>query len=175
MPVFSPDRVLPRLLPPSHLTWSLLFALVLVVVLQGFMEGTIRGYHIRIAGASPAFARSGGIAPEALWPPVMAASGGLFGLAGFFAVAGTYGRCHLGFSGGLGWNAIACALIAGNRPLALLPACLVYTWLEAGSKGALLEAGLPVESSAFIRAGVLILATVRFPRPMTWGKGGRVL
>ena len=94
----------------------------------------------------------------------MAVSGALSALAGFFAVAGTYGRCHAGFSGGLGWNAIAVALIAGNRPLALIPAALVYGALTAGSDAAMLATGLNVETSAFIQAAVLLLATAEFAR-----------
>jgi simple sugar transport system permease protein len=100
--------------------------------------------------------------PEKTWIPVMLASGALYALAGFFAVAGTYGRCHVGFSGGLGWSAIAVALIARNRPLALLPAALVYGWLKSGSDSALLAAGLNLETSSFIQAAVLLFATASF-------------
>jgi simple sugar transport system permease protein len=126
---FAEDRLLPKLLPPSSLSLSFVFALALVVVGHLFINRTVWGYRFRIAGAAPAFARYGGINPERGWFPAMAASGALGGLAGFFAVAGTYGVCHLEFSGGLGWNAIAVALIARNRPLALIPAALIYGWL----------------------------------------------
>ena len=95
----------------------------------------------------------------------MTAAGALNGLAGFFAVAGTYGRCHLGFSGGLGWNAIAVALVARNQPLALFPAALVYGALRAGSDTALLASGLNFETAAFIQAAALTLATVSFRGP----------
>ena len=97
----------------------------------------------------------------------MAASGALSALAGFFAVAGTYGRCHLGFLGGLGWSAVAIALIAGNKPLVLIPAALIYGWLKSGSDFALLTAGLKLETSSFIQATVLLLATARFA-PLLW-------
>ena len=102
----------------------------------------------------------------------MTLSGMLSGLAGFFAVAGTYGRCHQGFSGGLGWSAIAVALIARNRPLALFPAALVYGWLTSGSNAAQLTAGLKLDTSAFIQAVVLIMATVHFT-PFLLGRGFR--
>ena len=94
----------------------------------------------------------------------MALSGSLSALAGFFAVAGSYGRCHAGFSGGLGWSAIAVALIARNRPLALIPAALVYGWLKSGSDSALLAAGLNLETTSFIQAAVLLFATVSWLR-----------
>jgi simple sugar transport system permease protein len=96
----------------------------------------------------------------------MGVSGALNGLTGFFAVAGTYGLCHRGFSGGLGWNAIAVALIARNRPLALIPAALALGCLKAGSDSALLSRGLNFETAAFIQAAALILATIHFAAPL---------
>ena len=96
----------------------------------------------------------------------MAVSGALFSLTGFFAVAGSYGRCPAGFSGGLGWSAIAVALIARNRPLALLPSALVLGWLYSGSGSALLAAGINLETSSFIQAAVLLFATVSFGVPV---------
>jgi simple sugar transport system permease protein len=166
MPVFEKSRTLLQILPPSHLSISFFFAFVLVLGGHVFLHRTVWGYRFRISGAAPDFAAYGGIASEKRWVPSMAASGALFGLTGFFAVAGTYGRCHLGFSGGLGWNAIAVALICRNRPLALFPAALIYGWLEAGAGSALLSAGLNLEAAAFIQAAVLILATVHFAVPL---------
>jgi simple sugar transport system permease protein len=165
LPAFSGGLVLLRLLPPSNLSVSFVFALLLIFAGHVFINRTFRGYLFRISGADPAFARYGGIDPEKAWLPAMAVSGALSALAGFFAIAGTYGRCHAGFSGGLGWSAIAVALIAGNRPLALLPAALVFGWLKSGSDSALLAAGLNLETSSFIQAAILIFATVRFGLP----------
>ena len=161
LPAFSKDLILTRLLPPSNLSVSFVYALFFVVIVHVFINRTSVGYKLRISGAAPGFARFGGIDNEKAWTPAMAASGALSALAGFFAVAGTYGRCHAGFSGGLGWNAIAVSLIAGNKPLALLPAALVYGWLKSGSDSALLAAGLNIETSSLIQAMVLIFATVR--------------
>jgi simple sugar transport system permease protein len=165
LPAFPNDLVLLRLLPPSNLSMSFVFALFLVLAGHVFINRTYRGYLFRISGADPAFARYGGMDPEKAWIPAMAVSGALSAMAGFFAVAGTYGRCHAGFSGGLGWSAIAVALIAGNRPLALLPAALVYGWLKSGADSALLAAGLNLETSSFIQAAILLFATVRFALP----------
>jgi len=162
LPAFPRALLLPRLLPPSNLSLSFVYALLLVFAGHVFINKTYRGYQVRISGAAPGFARYGGINPEKVWIPAMAASGALSALAGFFAVAGTYGRCHAGFSGGLGWSAIAVALIAGNRPLLLLPAALVYGWLKSGSDSAQLASGLNIETSFFLQAAVLLFATARF-------------
>jgi simple sugar transport system permease protein len=162
---FAGPRRLFRLLPPSNLSLSLVFALALTAAASLFIAKTARGYRFNLAGADPAFARYGGIRVERGWVPALTASGALGGLAGFFAVAGTYGLCHLRFSGGLGWNAVAVALIARNHPSALIPAALVFGWLKAGSDSALLATGLSFETSAFIQAAALLLATARFTGP----------
>jgi simple sugar transport system permease protein len=159
---------LKRILPPSNLSVSLIFARVLVCLGHVFLYQTVWGYRYRVAGTAPGFARYGGINPEQRLIPAMGASAALNGLTGFFAVAGTYGLCHRGFSGGLGWNAIAVALIARNRPLALIPAALVFGCLKAGSDSVLLSQGLSFETTAFIQASALILATIHFSRPLVF-------
>jgi simple sugar transport system permease protein len=166
LPAFPNDLILTRLMPPSNLSVSFFFALVLIFLGHIFINRTYRGYQFRISGAAPDFARFGGIDPEKVWVPAMITSGALFALTGFFAVAGSYGRCHAGFSGGLGWSAIAVALIARSRPLALLPAALALGWLESGSSAALLAAGVNLETSSFIQGAVLLFATVTFSVPV---------
>ena len=165
LPTFPGNLLLMRLLPPSNLSISFFLALLLVTAGHVFINRTCPGYQFRICGEVPDFARFGGMDPRKVWVPALIASGALSGLAGFFAVAGTYGRCHAGFSGGLGWSAIAVALVARNRPLALLPAALVFGWLKSGSDSALLAAGLNLETSSFIQAAVLLFATVKFAIP----------
>jgi simple sugar transport system permease protein len=161
-PRFAPARRLPALLPPSILSVSFIFALILVLLAFVFIHKTGRGYRYRIAGSAPVFARFGAIRVNHIWTPALFASGALHGLTGFFAVAGTYGMCHLGFSGGLGWSAIAVALIGKNHPAALIPAALVYGWLKAGSDAAMITTKLNIETSSLIQALVLLLATIQF-------------
>jgi simple sugar transport system permease protein len=94
----------------------------------------------------------------------MAVSGCFAGLTGFFAVAGTYGKCYQGFSGGLGWDAVALALIAGNEPLLLFPAVFVFGAARAGAGTAMLQAGFGFETAAFIQAAILLLAAIALKR-----------
>jgi simple sugar transport system permease protein len=170
---FSADRILPSILPPSNLSISFLIVLFLVFLLHTWLNSTQTGYRFRIAGSAPAFARYGGITVERYWVPSMLASGALHGLAGFFAVAGTYGICYRGFSAGLGWNAITVALIAGNKPLALFPAALLYALIRAGSDAALLSSGIQLDTASFIQAFILILVTIRITvSPLGFSENG---
>jgi simple sugar transport system permease protein len=162
LPRFSETRSLPHLLPPSSLNLATPIALLLLILAYLILSRTGTGYRLRVAGSNPAFAFFGGIRSELYWTPALAFSGSLHGLTGFFSVAGTYGLCHRGFPSGLGWNAIAVALIARNNPLAIIPAALAYAWLAAGSEAALLSSGINFETAAFVQALVLLLVTMRY-------------
>ena len=158
----SSDRLLTKLLPPSSLSVSIIIVLVLIFIFQLIFRRTIIGYRFRIAGAAPGLALFTGIDPDKRYTPAMAVSGSLAGLTGFFAVAGTYGMCYQGFSGGLGWNGIALALIAGNEPLLLLPAVLIFGSIKTGAGAVILQAGFGFETAVFIEAAVLFLAALPF-------------
>jgi simple sugar transport system permease protein len=70
--------------------------------------------------------------------------------------------CYKGFSGGLGWNGIALALIAGNEPLLLLPVVLIFGLVKTGAALVILNSGFGFETAAFIEAAALLLAALPF-------------
>ena len=159
---FSAGRTLQYILPPSSLSVSIIFILLFILLCHLFIHRTVWGYRFRISGVSPELALFGGIDPNKRFVPAMIVSGALSGLTGFFAVAGTYGMCYQGFSGGLGWNGIAMALIAANEPLLLVPVVLVFTAINSGASAVILSAGFGFETAAFIQAAVLLLAALPF-------------
>lgn len=161
-----------RILPPSDLNVSLLFALLLAPVAFFFLYYTLRGYELRITGLNREFARYGGIAVGAYTVFPMAASGGLHGLTGAFAVLGTHHAAIQGFTIGLGWNAIAVALIGRNHPLLIIPAALVFAYLEAGSKAAMLHTEFSFELGTIIQAVIFFMITARVVLPQM-RRGGR--
>jgi simple sugar transport system permease protein len=137
-----------------------------------FFIATTSGYRYRIAGADGAFARYGGIEASHYWTPAMAISGGFFGLTGYFAMAGTYGVCHIRFSGGIGWSAIAVALVAlklsGKNYVLEVPALIfsavLFAALQEGSEIIVMHTSVKIESTSLIQALVLVFATVNIYR-----------
>lgn len=160
-PRFSADRMIPRLLEPSALNWSAPLSIGLALLTALLLEKTATGFRVRVAGSNPRFSAYAGIESRRYWAPALAISGALHGLAGFFAVAGTYGLCHRGFSGGLGWSALAVALIARNNPTALIPAAIIFAWLQIGAEAAELRSGLSFETAAFAQAVLFLLVTAK--------------
>jgi ABC-type uncharacterized transport system permease subunit len=155
----APGFWLAEVLAPSHLNTGFALALTLAALMAGFLERTRWGYELRLCGANPGFARYGGVHVGLYLVLPMVLSGALHGLAGATTVLGTYHRAVKGFSLGLGWNAIAVALIARNRPWAVIPAALFYAWLDAGARAATVLAGVSYEMILIVQAVIFYLVT----------------
>jgi simple sugar transport system permease protein len=136
-------------------------ALAAAVALAWLFSRSRRGREIDLYGGNPAFARSVGLPVGALafWPLVGA--GALHGLAGAFIALGAGGRAIRGMTGGVAWSAIGASLVAGHAPVMVLPASLLFGWLDSGARRAAVVAGLPFEAATLVKAAVLLLATAR--------------
>ena len=67
-----------------------------------------------------------------------------------------------GFSSGIGWTGIAVALVAGNAPLAMLPAAFLFGYLDAGAKAVMVGADVSQEIVSVVQAAVFLFITARF-------------
>ena len=150
-----------KIFPPSRLDISILFALLAALGVYFFLYRSHWGYEMRMCGLNREFARSGGINVGKFMVIPMVLSGGLHGLAGSVAIMGTYDMCLKGFSGGMGWNGIAVALIAKNNPIAVIPAALFFAYLEAGAKAAMLHSDVTFEIAAIVQSVIFYLVTAQ--------------
>lgn len=152
---------LSRLLPPSAFNSAVLWAVFVVVLLYFVMNWTLFGYELRITGYNHDLARFSGISVGVYTTVPMALSGALHGLAGAALVMGVHFRSIRGFSGGLGWNGIAVALIARNNPALVIPAALFFAFLDAGSRAAVVHTQATWELGSLIQGVVFLFVTVR--------------
>jgi simple sugar transport system permease protein len=153
---------LPRLLPPSELSLALPIALLLAVATSLVLFRTVAGYELRLFGLNDEFAGYAGINTGAHTVGALAASGAFHGLCGGMMVLGTYHAAIAGFTGGLGWNAIAVALIARLHPLGAIASALIFSYLEAGAKAAMLHTDFTFELGTIIQAVIFFLVTAQF-------------
>jgi simple sugar transport system permease protein len=147
------------ILKPSGLSACLYIALAFAVAAHLFLTRTRKGYEIRMAGNNEIFARYGGVNTKFNTVLAMAASGGLYGLAGSLAVLGTYYATIKEFSAGLGWNGLAVALIAGFYVPAVIPAALFFAWIGAGARIAMQNTGLTLEVASIVQSVIFFLST----------------
>ncbi|MDD4574146.1 MAG: ABC transporter permease [Sphaerochaeta sp.] len=148
---------LSALLPPSNLSTALFFALVAVIIVHIYLYKTKSGYELRMTGLNSRFAKYGGINTKKFIVLPMFLSGFLYGLGGGFAIYGTYFASIKEFSAGMGWNGLAVALIAKNKPSAVIPAALFFAYIEAGARSAMLHSDVTFEIAAIVQSIIFFL------------------
>jgi simple sugar transport system permease protein len=138
---------------------GVVIALALAVGLDAFLFRTVRGLELRLFGTSPTVARAAGFSPaRASWTAFLG-GGALAGLAGALGIAGVTHRLFASVAEGAGYTAVAVALVAGLRPLAVAAAALGFAALEAGAQAAQREAGVP-RALAGAAEGLVVLAVL---------------
>ena len=172
-PIASWFRLTP-LARPSLFNVSFFVAAGLAVAAGVFLRKTGPGYRLRMTGIAPDFARFAGFPADGISMAGMAASGAFHGLTGFFAITGTWYVCHQGLSGGMGWSALAAALIARQNPFAVIPSAILLAWLETATDSALLSTRFGFDSTSIVQAVLLLVISARaMPRRATAGKAAR--
>ncbi len=146
---------------PSYFNASFFAAVAVAVAAAWFISATGPGFRFRVSGSAPEFARYSGYRVGFVTAAGMTVSGALHGAAGFAAVAGTWYRCHQGFSAGMGWSALAVALMARSEPAAVIPAALLLAWLQAASDAAMLSTRLGFDATALIQAVIFLVVSAR--------------
>ena len=157
----GPQYALMKLFLPSKLNISALFAVVMAVLVFFFMYRSHIGYEMRMCGLNREFSRYGGINVSRYLVLPMILSGALHGLGGGLMVLGTYHATIEGFSFGMGWNGIAVALIAKNNPLGVIPAALLFAYLDAGAKAAMLNGDVTFEIAAIAQSFIFYFVTAQ--------------
>ena len=143
-------------LPAIRLDYGFVIALLMAVAVSLLLFRTTKGFELRASGFNPTAARYAGMSAGGSIMLAMALSGALAGLAGSFMVIGTVGQLSLDLSGGIGFTAIALALLAGLRPSGVVMAALLFAALTSGGKLMGIQSGIPFDLLTFIMALVIM-------------------
>jgi simple sugar transport system permease protein len=150
---------------PKLLTWidpnfrvhaGIFVMLAAVVLVYWLLYRTTLGFEFRSAGANPDAARYAGMRSGFLIVAVMAIAGALAGLAGANQVLGVLGRASPNFSAGIGFDAIAVALLGRGHPVGVLLAGLLFGALEAGGRQMQVSAGVSIDLISIIQALIIV-------------------
>ncbi len=162
--------VLGMLLAWVSVNGQLHVGLVLMVVAvwftEWFLDRTTPGFELRTVGANPDAARYAGM--NVRWNTVlaMALSGALAGLAGGIEIAGVHFNMTPGFFGGVGFDAIAVALLARNNPRNMITAGLLWGALISGGGLMQTRAEISIDLVKIIQALIIMFiaadAIIRF-------------
>jgi ABC-type uncharacterized transport system, permease component len=143
-------------LPAIRLDYGFVVALIMAAVVSFFLFRTTKGFELRASGFNMTAARYAGMSAGGSMMLAMALSGALAGMGGGFVVIGAVGQLSLDLSGGIGFNAIALALLAGLRPFGVVLAALLFGALSTGGKLMGIQSGIPYDLLFFIMALVIM-------------------
>ena len=135
---------------------GLFIMLAAVAVIYWLLFRSKLGFAFRISGENPGAARYAGIRAGLTIVLAMAIAGALAGLAGAAQVSGVLGRATPGFTAGIGFDAIAVALLGRSHPVGILLAGLLFGALEAGGRQMQVDAGVSIDMIGIIQALIII-------------------
>jgi len=155
-----PSAQLPHLLswldPSLRLHAGIILTILAVAFVYWVLFRTTVGFEFRASGLNPDAARYAGMRSGLIIVVVMALAGALAGLAGANQVLGVLGRASPNFSGGIGFDAIAVALLGRSHPVGVLLAGLLFGALQAGGRQMQVDAGVSLDLIAVIQALIII-------------------
>lgn len=160
-PISRPANVaaqFPRLFGDHRLQIGFLIALAAVAFVWWLMYRTTMGFEFRAVGFNPDGGRYAGMSVAWVYVSVMAVSGALAGLAGANQILGLEPyRGISSFSGSIGFDAIALALLGRSHPVGVLFAGLLFGALKAGGREMQGAAGIPIDLVLVLQALIIVM------------------
>lgn len=149
--------------PGTRLDIGILFIAAASLFAIIYSHFTLHGYHARMNGLSPAFARTVGLPVGKLTLQTLAMSGAIAGLVGAVAVFGVH---HRYIDGMLvqplyAWTGIIAVLLVGMIPWAVPLSGLFFAAIQTGAAGMERSAGVPKEIALVMQAVIILFVASR--------------
>ena len=157
----APARLPALELGSLRLHAGLLLALLAAAAMAHFLGRWKAGFALRLVGHNPDAARYAGVSVARATVATMAASGALAGLAGAVEILGRHHLYQPGLASGIGFDAIAVALLGGARTAGVLPAALLFGAMDAGATRMQRAAGVPSDIIDVVQALILGLVAAQ--------------
>ncbi len=140
--------------PPVHL--GLFLAVTLCTLVWFVLRRTTFGFEVRTVGTNPNAAKYAGMGVNRTIVIAMALSGSFAGLAGAGEITGTEGFLSPGVFVGIGFDAIAIALLARANPFAIILTSVLWGSMLAGAGLMQQDSGLSIDIVRVVQALVLL-------------------
>lgn len=155
-----------RVADTTVLHLGIVIAVLLAFLVGWFLKRTTVGFELRTAGTNPNAARYAGMSVPKTIVLAMALSGALAGIAGATEVMGVRYALSAGFFSGLGFDAIAVALLARTNPIGVIFAGLLWGGLLTGARLMQVRAGISIDVIKIVQA--LIIMFVAADQIVRW-------
>jgi len=140
--------------PPLHL--GFVIAIALCGLVWFILSRTTFGFEVRTVGTNADAAKYAGMGVNRTIVAVMALSGAFAGIAAAGEITGTSGFLSPGVFVGIGFDAIAIALLARANPFAIILTALLWGSMLSGAGLMQQEAGLSINAVRIVQALVLL-------------------
>ncbi len=140
---FPPAATLPEIAPSqggAH--YGFVFALIAAFAVWFFLARSLKGFEVRVLGASPRAGRFAGFSASGMVFFAFMVSGALAGLAGIAEVSGAIGQLREVISPGYGFTAIIVAFLGRLNPLGAVAAGLLLALTYLGGETAQISLGI---------------------------------
>jgi len=154
---FEPTALLDKLVPGTRIHSGLLIALLCIVAFHFFVYKTKWGYELRMTGINREFAEYSGIRTARVIILVHLLAGLIAGMGGSIEVLGMYNRFQWTALPGYGFDGALVAMLAKNKPLAVVGAALFLAYIRVGADLMARMSDVPSEMIAIIQAVIILL------------------
>lgn len=147
----------------TNVTYGVLIALAIVIIVKVFFSKTLPGYEIKMTGDNKAFAKHSGVNVNKRI--VMAQTMGIFiaGMGGATEILSNYSRFNWKSLPGFGFDGFMVTIIAKNKPIMIPFAALFIGYLRLGADLMAFNSDVAKEVVAVIQGIIILLiASERF-------------
>jgi simple sugar transport system permease protein len=153
--MFSDAALMPMMLEGTRLHFGFVLALAVLVAGYAFMNRSLAGFRMRVAGEAPDAARYAGFSAQRMVWVGLLLGGAAAGLAGMGEVAGPMGQLTDKVGSGYGFAAIIVAFVGRLNAFGILLASLLMALLYIGGEQAQQYLNLP-SSISMVFQGMLL-------------------
>jgi simple sugar transport system permease protein len=139
----------------------LLIAIALGFIFWFVVNRTRFGFELRASGANPIAARVSGVNSKRMTFIALVISGAIAGLSGLPAVLGETHSYNMGFRSGIGFSAIAVALLGRNSAGGMAFSALLFGFLEVSSR-ALELIDIAPETYVIMQGSILLSSVIAY-------------
>jgi len=143
---------LPILIKGTSLHPGFIIGITLCVLFFLVIRFTPFGFRTRMLGANPEAARYAGMNVKRQILFVLLIGAAMGGLAGAIEILGLKMRVFMNFVDGVGYEAVAVALLAAGNPLSVVPSALFFSALKAGGATMSIQTGVGAPMTVVIEA-----------------------